>query len=168
MGDGALSVHRETVRAEWIDYNDHMNVAYYVLMFDHATDVALARLGLDEAYRLAANASVFVAEAHVTYEAEVCAGEEVSIASHLLDADERRLILYHEMMRVADGRLAASNEVLCVHVHLQSRRSLPFSPAIASRIAAARPDPLRPRPARAGRAISLAARRPGTAPATGG
>lgn len=153
--------HRETVRGEWVDYNGHMNVAYYVLVFDHATDLVLARVGLDERYRLATNASVFVAEAHITYEEEVRAGETVAVRSRILDFDSRRLILYHEMLREADGVLAASNEVLCLHVDLGGRRSLPIPDAIAARIAAEAGNfAAEPRPTRAGRAVGLSARRP--------
>jgi acyl-CoA thioester hydrolase len=154
--------HRETVRREWVDYNGHMNVAYYVLVFDHATDAVLDRVGLGEAYRQACNASVFVAEAHVTYEAEVRQGETVAVTSRILGADARRLILYHEMVRETDGALAATNEVLCLHVDLGSRRSAPIPPAIAARIAAViAEDAATGRPSRAGRAIGLIGRRPG-------
>jgi acyl-CoA thioester hydrolase len=153
--------HRETVRAEWVDYNGHMNVAFYVLIFDQATDIVLARVGLDATYRLAANASVFVAEAHVTYEEEVREGETVMVTSRILDFDGRRLILYHEMARESDGVLAASNEVLCLHVDLGARRTAAIPAEIAARIAAdAGRDAEKPRPARAGRAVGLAARRP--------
>jgi len=65
-------LQRQTrVKADWIDYNGHMNVAYYVLVFDHSTDALLESLGLGEAYRQGENKSFFVVESHVTYENEV-------------------------------------------------------------------------------------------------
>ena len=64
MTDAApLETHRETVRADWVDYNGHMNVAYYVMVFDHATDVFLNGAGLGRDYRENTGSSVFVVEA---------------------------------------------------------------------------------------------------------
>lgn len=159
--DGVGRRHLEIVRPEWVDYNGHMNVAYYVLIFDHATDAVLDRLDIGEAYRKRSGCSVFVAEAHVTYEREVGEGEQVEIASRVIGFDGKRLILYHEMTSPDEDGLVASNEVLCLHVDLEARRTAPLPADAASRIAAvaeahARLDP----PRRAGRAISLSGRRP--------
>ena len=62
------------MRPEWVDYNGHMNVAYYVLIFDHATDATLDRLDVGEAYRRRAGCSVFVGEMHVIYRQELLEG----------------------------------------------------------------------------------------------
>lgn len=154
-------LHRETVRPEWVDYNGHMNVAYYVLIFDHATDAVLDDLDVGEAYRGRSGCSVFVAEAHVTYEREVREGQAVEVESRILGFDGKRLIVYHEMTSPDEDGLVASNEVLCLHVDLEARRTVPLPADAASRLAAAaeahaRLDP----PLRAGRAISLSGRRP--------
>jgi acyl-CoA thioester hydrolase len=160
--DGIWRLHRETVRPEWVDYNGHMNVAYYVLIFDHATDAVLDRLDIGEAYRNRSGCSVFVAEAHLTYEREVGEGDTVEIASRVIGFDGKRLILYHEMtVANADG-LVASNEVLCLHVDLAARRTAPLPPDAAARIAAVAEVHARlEAPLRAGRAIGLCGRRPG-------
>ena len=71
----------EIVSPDWVDYNGHMNVAYYVLIFDHATDAFLEKIGMNEAHREATGSSVFVAEAHITYDNEVMAGERVYVTS---------------------------------------------------------------------------------------
>ena len=69
MADACLiDIHQETVKSDWVDYNGHMNVAFYVLVFDHATDALLERIGLDDKHRKTSGKSVFVAEAHLTYE----------------------------------------------------------------------------------------------------
>lgn len=159
---GIWRLHREIVRPEWVDYNGHMNVAYYVLIFDHATDAALDRLDIGEAYRERSGCSVFVAEAHVTYEREVGEGREVEIASRVVGFDGKRLILYHEMTVPGEDGLVASNEVLCLHVDLRARRTAPLPADAASRLSAAalahgRLEP----PLRSGRAIRLGGRRPG-------
>lgn len=159
-GRGGVAPHREVVRPEWVDYNGHLNVAYYVLIFDHATDLVLERFGLGEAYRLASGCSVFVAEAHVTYEQEIREGEAVTVDSGVLGFDGKRLIIFHEM-RGGNGEVAASNEVLCLHVDLNTRRTAPIPPAIGRLIAAAAESEAgKPRPSRAGRAIGLDRRRP--------
>ena len=81
---------------QWVDYNGHMNVAYYVLIFDHATDATLDRLDVGEAYRRRAGCSVFVGEMHVNYRQEVLRGRACDRYT-LLAFDERRLVLFHEM-----------------------------------------------------------------------
>ena len=66
-----LDLHREPVRPEWIDYNGHMNVAYYLLAFDHACDAFLDYMGMDDASRARTGGTTFTVEAHVTYQREV-------------------------------------------------------------------------------------------------
>lgn len=154
-------LHKETVRPEWVDYNGHMNVAYYVLIFDHATDAVLDRLDIGSEYRRRTNCSIFVAEAHVTYEREVHEGQEVAVASRLIGVEGNRLIIYHEMTVVGFDGLVASNEVLCLHVDLAVRRSAPLATDVGERLAAiAAAQASAEQPRRAGRAIALKGRRP--------
>ncbi|UTW52058.1 thioesterase family protein [bacterium SCSIO 12827] len=125
-------LHRETVLPDWIDYNGHMNLAYYVLVFDHATDALQDVVGLDAAYRAATGGSVFVVEAHLTYDSEVKLGEEMRVRPRVLDVDGKRLHLFHEMFAGDDDRLAATNELMILHVDLNSRRAAPFpAPVLA-------------------------------------
>lgn len=155
------TLHREVIRPEWVDYNGHMNVAYYVLVFDHATDAVLDHLDIGRAYRARSGRSVFVAEAHVTYERELHAGFAVEIDSRIIGFDGKRFIIYHEMSCTEAGGLAASNEVLCLHVDLEARRTAPLPDDADTRLAAAAIAHGRAgRPARAGRGIGLIARRP--------
>ena len=118
--------HEETVRPEWIDYNGHMNLAYYVVVFDHATDVLFDMLGVGNAYRDARNCSNFVLETHTLYEREVAEGDRLRVVSHLVAADAKRLHFFHEMFRAGEDRRAAAQELLSIHVDLASRRSAPF------------------------------------------
>ena len=83
-----LELHTSTVLPEWIDYNGHMNVAYYVLAFDHATDAFLDYLGLDHAYKARANVTTFVADMNVTYVREVVEGDPLRFTTQLLEHDE--------------------------------------------------------------------------------
>lgn len=149
-------VHHERVLPEWVDYNGHMNVAYYVLAFDHATDAVLDWLGMGEAYRLATGCSIFVGEMHVNYLQEVMEGDELLIDTRLLAVDEKRLVLFHEMVCPRLAEAVASNEVLCVHVDLGLRRAAPWPAAIAATLRqAVAAEANLPVPARSGRAIRL-------------
>jgi acyl-CoA thioester hydrolase len=155
----ALPPHHETVRPEWVDYNGHMNVAYYVLVFDHATDAALDALDVGEAYRQATGCSVFVGDMHVTYRREVGAGDRLIVTSRPIACDDRRLVLCHEMRCAGvDDDVVATNEVLCVHVDLGSRRSVAWPPDAARGLAdAVAVDGRLPPPRFAGRAVRLPA-----------
>ena len=126
MTDPLLRLHTETVRPEWIDYNGHMNVAYYVLAFDHATDRLLDHAGLGIAYVRETNRSVFVLEMHVTYEREVGEGDPLAFTTRILDIDAKRVHLIHAMHHAGEGWLAATNELVLMHIDLEARRSCPL------------------------------------------
>ena len=129
MSAQPLDLYRGSVQAEWIDYNGHMNVAYYVLVFDQATDLLFGRLDLGGDYRHATDHSVYVAEAHVTYEREVKAGDVLRVTTQLVDADEKRLHFFHTMYHADAGYRVAMIELLALHVDLGGPRSVPF-PAV--------------------------------------
>jgi acyl-CoA thioester hydrolase len=122
-----LDVYRAAVQADWIDFNGHMNVAYYVLVFDRATDVLLDHLGVGVAYRQRTNHTVYVLEAHLTYEREVKDGDRLRVTSQLVDADTKRLHFFHAMYHADEGYLVATNELLTLHVDLAGPRSVPFA-----------------------------------------
>ena len=73
--NGPLQLHESVVQPEWIDYNGHMNVAFYVLAFDHATDAFLDHIGLDHRYKNEANCTTFVVDMNVCYLGEVLEGD---------------------------------------------------------------------------------------------
>ncbi len=130
-----LDLFRERVLPEWIDYNGHMNVAYYVLAFDHATDAFFDFIGLDEDYRTTTGNSTFAVEAHVTYQREVAEGDEMQFTTQLLGYDEKRLHFFHHMYHAEQGFLAATAEWLSLHIDLDRRRVAPMPGAIAARLA---------------------------------
>jgi acyl-CoA thioester hydrolase len=151
--------HREVVRPEWVDYNGHMNVAFYVLVFDHATDATLDRLMLGEDYRRQSGCSVFVGEMHVTYRQEVLEGDDLTVATRLLASDDRRLVLFHEMSCPRFAAPVAGNEVLCIHVDLGTRRAAPWPASATETLARALASQARLSPPKqAGRSIRLVSR----------
>jgi len=133
-----------------------MNLAYYVVIFDHATDVVFDALGIGEAYTESTGNSVFVVESHILYERELRSGGRVRVRSHVLGADAKRLHLAHEMLRADGAERAAMQEVLAIHVALAARRAASFPPerqvAIGECVAA---HAQLPRPAGLGRRIAL-------------
>jgi acyl-CoA thioester hydrolase len=119
-------IYQEAVLPQWLDANGHLNVAFYLLLFDRAGDALLESLGLGASYRAAYNRSVFVKEAHVRYLREVDAEAVVRIASCVAGVGRQRLALM-QTLRLADAEPAmATCEVLAVHVDLSSRRPCPW------------------------------------------
>ena len=151
-----LPPFQDTVRSEWIDFNGHMNVAYFVLTFDHAIDQVLEYLGLGEEYVRLENASVFAVDMNISYRRELRDGELFMVTTQLLGYDEKRIHFFQEMFRDG-GDLAATNEILVIHVDLEIRRAAAFPPSASSILAelgsAHRKLPL---PEGAGRIIELA------------
>ncbi len=151
-----LDIYRAPVQGEWIDYNGHMNVAYYVLMFDRATDALFDHVGIGAAYRERTNHSIYVLETHVTYEREVKEGDMLRITTQLIDADAKRLHLFHQMYHPTAGYRAATNELLAVHVDLAGPSSRPFAAAEQARIDAILAEHRQlDRPAELGRIIAI-------------
>jgi len=149
-----LALHAETVRPEWIDYNGHMNVAYYLLAFDHATDAVLDHFGIGKTYVETCNRSMFVVEAHLTYAREVTEGDPLRFESTILAADGKRLHLFHAMHHAEEGFLAATAEFMLLHVDLADRRAAAFPEDIRVRLEpAVQAHAALPRPAQAGRAV---------------
>jgi acyl-CoA thioester hydrolase len=148
-----VAVHEELVRPEWIDRNRHLNLAYYVVIFDHATDVLFDVLGIGEAYTASSNNSIFVLETHTLYARELRAGERVRVQSHVVAGDAKRLHFVHEMFANSGDRPAAMQELAALHVELGTRRGAPFPPDRRAAIAAAVARP--PLPAWLGRRVGL-------------
>lgn len=124
--DGLLSGFECEVLPEWIDYNGHMNVAYYVLAFDKATDALLEYLGMDAAYVKGRNNSTFVVEMNVSYLKEVHEGDRLRFTTQILGRADKKLHFYHRMYHATEGYLAATNEILMLHIDMDIRRSAPF------------------------------------------
>jgi acyl-CoA thioester hydrolase len=125
------------VLPEWIDYNGHMNLAYYTVLFDQATDLLFDVLGLGLDYRRTTQMGTFVAETHNRYERELLVGARVRVATQIVAADDKRLHLAHEMFALEGGHRTATQELMFLHVDLALRRVSPFPPDLRQRVAAA-------------------------------
>lgn len=130
-------IYSTRIKPEWLDYNNHMNVAYYVLIFDKAGENLASDIGLGEAFTQETGISWMVLENHVTYNNEVVLDQPVDVRFQLLDHDNKRLHLYFEMYAKNDDGseyLASTLEQMMMCVDLNVRKSCNFPESIAKRI----------------------------------
>jgi acyl-CoA thioester hydrolase len=140
----------------WIDANGHMNLAYYVMLFDYATDMLFDALDIGLRYKDRTGNGTFAVETHILYERELLLGERVHVSTQILGADAKRLHLAHEMMTGAGGERAAAQELMYLHIDLSKRRVAAFPDDAWQRIrAAAAAHAALPRPAWTGRRIAM-------------
>jgi acyl-CoA thioester hydrolase len=144
------------VEEAWIDYNGHLNMAYYHVLFDRAVDEMLDRLGIGKDYVRTRNATIFALESHTSFLRELKAGDCVVVDIQILDHDAKRLHFFETMTAIDGGFVAATCEQASIHVDLATRRGAPLPGDILPRIAAAAAaHAALPRPKLAGRSIGL-------------
>jgi acyl-CoA thioester hydrolase len=160
--EAPLALHQESVRPDWIDYNGHLNVAYYLVPFDHATDAFFDYLGVGEAYRRETDYATFTLEGHVTYEREVLEGAPLRITTQLLGFDAKRIHYIHHMYHAEEGFLSATNELMSLHVDLNIRRAAAMPDYLQARLQEIYQAHAKlPQPPQAGRSISMSGKRTG-------
>ena len=118
----------EKVIKEYTDYNNHLNVAYYVRIFDIAADVMLDNFNMGGESAKKDKKTTFVAEMHTIYNQEVKLGEEVETHVTYIDNDKKRIHYRLSMFHKEKKYLAATNEVLSLYVDLSQRRVTEFDP----------------------------------------
>ena len=132
------------IEPQWIDYNGHLNMAYYNVMFDRAIDQMWLQLGIGPAYMKERHGSTFTAECHVRYLREIHLGDPVQMTVWLLDADDKRLHTFEELRHATEGWLSATSENMSLHIDMGARKVAPFPPDIRARIAARSRAPTAP------------------------
>ena len=111
---------------EWTDYNEHMNMAYYVLIFDKAWEIILEKFKMGEHAAKTSKKSTMVVETHTTYNQEVKQGEEVDIILTYFDHDKKRLHFKLEMYEKTKKTLSATIEMLSLYIDLRKRKVAEF------------------------------------------
>ena len=140
---------------DWIDYNGHLNMAYYNVLFDRCSDDAFEAMGLGPNYARDRRLTIYTAEAHICYVQELHLGDRVTISFQLLDHDEKRLRAYQEIRHI-DGWLAATSETLSLHVDMAGPKVAAFPADIMQKVEAMRGAHAElPLPDRAGRSIGI-------------
>lgn len=125
-GEGPVESDVMTVKDEWIDYNGHLNMAYYNVLFDTAVDQVFERLGLGPEYLKTRGASYFTAEVHVCYLRELGAGMPVIGTLQLVDFDSKRAHFFQELRHAEEHWLSATSEQLSLHVDMTARKVAPW------------------------------------------
>jgi len=118
----------EKVKKEWTDYNGHLNVAFYVHIFDIAADIMLDNFNMGGQSAKKDRKTTFVAEMHTIYNQEVRLGEEVETHITYVDHDKKRIHYRLSMFHKEKKYLAATNEVLSLYVDLTKRKVVEFDP----------------------------------------
>ena len=111
---------------EWTDYNNHMNLSYYILVFDMGAEVILSKFKMGEHSAKTTKKSTMVIETHTTYNQEVKEGDEVDVSLAYFDHDSKRLHYKLEMYDKAKNVLSATTEVLALYIDLNKRKVTEF------------------------------------------
>ena len=122
-----IKISTERIKKEWTDYNGHMNVAYYVLIFDlYAAEHLMTKFEMGEHSAKTTKKSTMVVETHITYNQEVRENDEVDINLIYFDHDKKRLQYKFEMIHKSKKYLASTMEILSLYVDLDKRKASEF------------------------------------------
>ena len=144
------------VPSHMIDYNGHLNVGYYGVLFEDAARAVLSRIDLSRAYRERTGHALFAVESHMTFHREVLADHTLAFYFRLLGLTERAIDCMYFMVNATRGALAATQEMLYLHVNLAHRRVVPFpAPQLDHLRALELTQAQLPLPEQAGRRIEL-------------
>ena len=123
-----MSVHiaNQIIKKEWTDYNNHMNMAYYVLVFDQLWEIVLAKFKMGEQSAKTSQMSTMVVETHTTYNNEVKEGDEVEVNLTFFDHDKKRIHFKMEMIEKSSKKLSATLEMLSLYIDLSKRKVSEF------------------------------------------
>ena len=148
-----------TVEPQWIDFNGHLNVAYYNVLFDRAVDEAYDTLGLGYDYLKEYKHSTFTAEVHVRYLREIHEGDPVRATFQMLDFDSKRIHYFQELRHAEEGWVSATSENMTLHVDMTAKKVAPFPPSVVQALAAMKAAHSKlPVPEGAGRRIAMPGR----------
>ena len=143
------------VPAEWVDYNGHVHESRYLQLFADATDALLGAVGVDAGY-LADGGSYFTVETHLSHLRQLEAGDRVHVTTQVLDSDDKRLHVFHVLLREGEVEPVATAEQMLLHVDTGNGRAAPAREPVRARVAElTRRHEALPRPERAGRSIGV-------------
>jgi acyl-CoA thioester hydrolase len=147
---------RYEIEPGWVDYNGHLNMAFYNVVFDRACDDFVVTAGLGPDYLAKRGCSYMTAEIHVCYLREVFLGDPLQVRMRILDLDDKRLHLFAELIHAEDGWVSATSEQMYLHLDMRARRVVPWSADVRAGLEAlwAPTRHLAP-PERAGRRIGI-------------
>lgn len=145
-----------TIEPGWVDYNGHLNMAYYNVLFDRACDDLVAAAGLGPDYVATRGLSYMTAEIHVCYVREVFLADPLRVRNRVLDLDDKRLHLFSELIHAEEGWVSATSEQMYLHLDMTARRVVPWPDEVRAGLEALwAPTRDLPPPDRAGRRIGI-------------
>lgn len=130
---GPFRTRLQEIEPGWIDYNGHLNMGYYTVIFDRGCDDVWEWIGFGEDYKDGQGHTTFSAEFHIRYLRELNLGDRVYSHFYLVDYDEKRFHTFQELYH-EDGWLAATGEGMTLHVDLSGPRVAPMTGSILSQI----------------------------------
>jgi len=145
-----------SIEPAWIDFNGHLNMAYYNVLFDRACDEAFELAGIGFSYVRAREHSFFAAEVHLRYLRELKMGTPVRATFQLLDFDHKRVHFFQQLFHATEGWVSATSENLALHVDLSKKKTAPFPPDVTTTLSRMKASHvLLPRPEAAGRRVGI-------------
>ena len=143
------------VPPEWVDYNGHVHESRYLQLFSDATDALLSTIGVDAGY-VADGGSYFTVETHLSHLRQLEAGDRVQVTTQVLDSDDKRLHVFHVLLRDGESEPVATAEQMLLHVDTRSGRAATSREPVRARVAElTEQHAALPRPERAGRSIGV-------------
>jgi acyl-CoA thioester hydrolase len=150
-----------TVEPAWIDYNGHLNMAYYNVLFDRAVDEVYDILGIGPRYSKHSGHSTMTAEAHVRYLREIFVDTPVRVRFQLLDYDDKRMHYFEELIHADEGWLSATSENITLHVNMAAKKVAPWPADVMGVFARMKQaHDVLPVPNSAGRSIAIPKKKP--------
>jgi acyl-CoA thioester hydrolase len=147
------------VESEWIDYNGHLNMAYYNVLFDRAVDEVYEQIGIGLDYLKRTQHSTFTAEVHVRYLREIHEGDPVRVTFQLLDFDAKRIHYFETLLHAEEGWVSATSENMTLHVDMAAKKVAAFPDNVMHTLAQVKAAHSRlPLPEAAGRRIAMPGR----------
>ncbi len=123
----SIYLNTQKIIKDWLDYNGHMNVAYYVLIFDiYGAEKLMTQFKMGEHSAKTTDKSTMVVESHITYNKEVKLDDEVNLNLVYFDHDKKRLLYKLEMIHKQKGYLVSTMEILSLYVDLKERKVSEF------------------------------------------
>lgn len=147
------------VEPRWIDYNGHLNMAYYNVLFDRAVDECYDLIGIGLDYLKRENHSTFTAEVHVRYLRELREADPVRVTFQMLAYDSKRIHYFEQLFHAAEGWVSATSENMTLHVDMATKKVAAFPPSVMRSLARMKAAHAQlPLPEAAGRNIAMPAK----------
>lgn len=135
MHEPLLTLYTDIVRPAWIDYNGHMNDGYYAVAFSFVTDAFMDYIGIGAAYRTQTRCTIYTAEMHITYLRELKEQAPLQFTTQILAFDAKRCHIFHSLLHGTEQYLAATCELMQLHVDQALGKVVSFPDSVMNRLA---------------------------------